>query len=55
MKSCSQFHNLVRGFINLTTGCGYQGKGQVRQGLQIALCLPPSYLHTCSPIRFDYP
>jgi hypothetical protein len=37
MESCLGFHNLARGFINLTAGCGYQGKGQVRQGLQIAL------------------
>jgi hypothetical protein len=55
MESCSQFHNLVRGFINLTTVCGYRRKGQVRQGLQIALCLASSYLYTCSPIHFDYP
>jgi hypothetical protein len=30
MQWCSQFHNLVRAFINLTDGCGYQG--QVRSG-----------------------
>lgn len=32
MQSCSQFHNFVRGFINLTAACGYQGDraGRIR-------------------------